>query len=83
MPNVLLFHCPNCDTIEPRMFHRNRNELDGCYLKGGPSDRVVCAICKHEEPLYANVASIPDWVFDKRKVYNKIWNCKQYVEVDD
>ncbi|BFH11001.1 hypothetical protein J6TS7_57870 [Paenibacillus dendritiformis] len=83
MPNVLLFHCPNCDTIEPFKFHRTRNRLDGCHIKQGRELlKVVCASCKHEEEIYFNVGSIPEWILDNRKVYNKIWNGEKYIELD-
>ncbi len=73
MPNILLFHCPNCDTIEPFKYHRKKNELDGNHLilsRHGDMVKVVCAKCKHEEKVSFNVHQVPEWINDESRVYN-------------
>lgn len=84
MPNVLLFHCPNCDTIEPFKFHRKKNDLDGNHLILWHRGIVVCSICKHEESINANQREVPEWVNDGSRVYNPpVWNGERYVYPDE
>lgn len=71
MANVLLFHCPNCDTIEPLKFHRLKNQLDANHLiLAGSTAKIVCARCKHEEHISFNQDKVPDWINDDSRVYN-------------